>query len=454
MAKDKIITAIDIGSSKITTVITTALKDEKMSVIGVSTVPSKGIKKGQVVDIEEAVASISQSVDAAERMAGISVGSAFISVGGSHIASQNSKGIVAISQPEGEITDADVERVVEAAEAISLPSSREILHVLPRDFTVDGQTGIKDPLGMTGVRLEVETQIVTGATTSVRNLAKCVSEVGIDISQVVFSGLASSEAVLSSTEKELGVILVDIGEGTTDVAIWVDGSLSYSSVLPVGARNVTNDIAVGLRVSLESADKIKLLLSQLPKTSMIFPTESPDKSTKPTDELDLSGLNLPEELKKVSRKTLMDGIIKYRLQEIFMYVGQEIQKSGLGGLTPSGVVLTGGGAMTAGIVEACRQKLAMPCRVGSALGPFASQNLEGPKLSGLTEEIVGPQFSTVIGLVQFGLKEWPDHRSKKSNGNRVGLALPNLGSFGKMAGKLNVSSVVEKITKLLKSFLP
>ncbi|MBI3887490.1 cell division protein FtsA [Candidatus Microgenomates bacterium] len=308
MAKDRIITAIDVGSSKITTVIASSFKEEKLSVIGVSTVNSKGIKKGQIVDIEETVDAISQSIDAAERMAGISIGSAFVSVGGSHIASQNSKGVVAVSQPEGEITSTDVSRVVEAAKAISIPSSREILHVLPREYVVDGQSGIKDPIGMTGIRLEVDTQIVTGATTAIRNLGKCINEVGIDIESVVFSGLASSEAVLSDTEKELGVVLVDIGAGATDIAIWVDGALSFSCVLPVGAKNVTNDIAVGLRVSLESAEKIKIFLSQKDKPKFGLPIEEEDlkgKSTKSTDELDLSHLNLPEEVKKISRKTVL-----------------------------------------------------------------------------------------------------------------------------------------------------
>ncbi len=452
MAKDKIITAIDVGSSKVTTVIATYLKDEKLSVIGVSNVLSRGIRKGQVVDIEEAVASISESVDAAERMAGVSIGTAFVSIGGSHITSQNSKGIVAVSQPEGEITAPDVERVIEAAEAISLPSSREILHVLPRDFTVDGQAGIKDPLGMTGVRLEVDTQIVTGATTSVRNLAKCVAEVGIDVERVVFSGLASSEAVLSSTEKELGVVLVDIGAGTTDVAIWVDGALSYSSVLPMGARNVTNDIAVGLRVSLESAEKIKLLLGQIPKALPVVASEGEVKSHKLPDELDLSALNLPEDLKKISRKTLMDGIIKDRLLEMFVYVGQEIQKSGFGGMTPSGVVITGGGALTAGIIEACRQRLAMPCRVGSAIGQTELYGQTSP-LSGLTDEITGPQFSTVIGLIQFGLQRPINLRTKRGSGQSQ-FSLPNLGGFGKMAEKLPLGNATAKIAKLLKSFLP
>lgn len=443
MPKDKIISAIDVGSSKITTVIATYLKEEKLSVIGVSTTPSRGLKKGQVVDIDETVAAISESVDAAERMAGISIGSAFVSVGGAHIQSQNSKGVVAVSQPEGEINETDVARVVEAARAISLPSSREILHILPRDFVVDGQEGIKDPIGMTGVRLEVDTQIVTGSSTAIRNLGKCINEVGVDIQSVVFSGLASSEAVLSPTEKELGVILVDIGSGTTDIAIWVDGALSFSSVLPVGARNVTNDIAVGLRVSLESAEKIKLFLSQKEKPKLAISMEdAPGPKGKSTDEMDLSHLDLPEEVKKVSRKTLVDGIIKPRLLEIFTFVGMEIQKSGFGGMTPSGVVVTGGGALTVGVMESCRQRLAMPCRIGSPL--------EEIKMTGLIEELESPSYSTSVGLILYGSKNMNASYSKKS----TSISLPNFGGFGRLAENLPLKNILPKVADFFKNFLP
>ncbi len=447
MAKDRIFTAIDIGSSKATTIIASSLKDEKISVVGVSTVPSRGLRKGQVVDIDEAVSSISESVEAAERMAGVSVGSAYVSLGGAHIQSQNSKGVVAVSEPEGEITAADIQRVVEAAQAVSLPSSREMLHVLPRDFAVDSQAGIKDPLGMTGVRLEVDTQIVTGSTTAIRNLAKCVGEVGIDIESIIFSGLASSEAVLSETEKELGVVLMDIGAGTTDIAIWVDGALSYSSVLPVGARNVTNDIAVGLRVSLESAEKIKLLLSQKSRPKFAVDSEE-QKPVKAADELDLTDLELPEDVSKISRKTLVEGIIKPRLLEIFTYVGLEITKSGFGTLTPSGVVITGGGAETIGILNACRSRLAMPCRVGA---PFSTTGDNSSTISGLIDELASPQFATSVGLVIYGAKETKPGRMTPKGST---VSLPNMDTFGRIAAKLPLGNIVGKFGKLLKSFLP
>ncbi len=253
MARDKILAGIDVGTSKVTTIITSTTEEGALRVVGVATSSSKGLRKGQVVDIEEATQSVVESLEAAERMAGYSVSQAFVSVGGSHIASQNSHGIVAVAEPEKEITTSDIDRVVDAAKAVSLPSSREIIHVLPRGFTVDGQDGIKDPVGMTGVRLEVDTHLITAGSTARRNLEKCISEVGVDVLGFVFAGLASGEAILTETEKELGIILIDIGAGTTDICVYIEGALAYSSVLPIGAKNITNDIAIGLRESLESA---------------------------------------------------------------------------------------------------------------------------------------------------------------------------------------------------------
>ncbi|MDP2735305.1 MAG: cell division protein FtsA, partial [bacterium] len=255
MAKDNIITGIDVGTSKVSTVIASVSPEEKISVIGVSTVPSRGIKKGVVVDIDEAVESIAASLEAAERMAGYSVQSAFVAVDGKHISSLNSHGVVAVSGEGSEITENDVERVTEAARAVSLPSSREIIHVLPRGFTVDSQDGVKDPVGMSGVRMEVETNIISGSTTVMRNLVKCVQQVGVNVNDLVFGGLASSEAVLSETERGLGCALVDIGGETTQVLIFTNGSPVYASVIPYGGQSITNDLAVGLRISLEDAER-------------------------------------------------------------------------------------------------------------------------------------------------------------------------------------------------------
>ncbi|MBX4205965.1 cell division protein FtsA, partial [Candidatus Microgenomates bacterium] len=278
--KSKLVSAVDIGSSKITTLVaqvTTdqATLDSTVSIVGVSQVPSKGVKKGQIVNIEESVDSTINSVEAAERMAGYNLTDAYISVGGGHIESLNSTGVVAVSDPHGEISHEDVDRVIDAAKAISLPTSREIIHVIPRQFIVDGESGIKDPVGMSGVRLEVETHLVTASSAALKNLTKSVNEVGINIQELVFSGLASSFAVLSDTEKELGCVLIDIGGGTTSIAAFVDGALAYSGTLPIGAKNVTNDLAIGLRVQLDPAETIKLALSQ-PKSKEDAKTDTID----------------------------------------------------------------------------------------------------------------------------------------------------------------------------------
>src|SRR5258708_8033427 len=382
MSDGKITVGIDIGTSKIVTLVAKIDEENMVYVMGVSEVKSNGIKKGQIVDIEDAVVSINNSLEAAERMAGYSVAHVVVAIGGSHIESLNSKGVVAVAAPEGEIGENDTARVIDAARAISMPSSREILHVLPRNYTVDGQEGIKDPVGMTGVRLEIDTHIISANMTSIRNLQKALSEVGVDVDGMIFSGYASSLAVLSETEKELGVVLVDIGAGTTDISIYVDGSVAYSSVFPIGAKHITNDLAIGLRISLESAEKIKLLLS----SGKIL-----KKSEESKDEIDLSSLNLPEDLTKVSEKTLIDGIIKPRLNEIFTFVGLEVKKSGFGGQTPSGLVVTGGGALTVGTTEAAKRMLAMPVRIGKPAN-----------IKGIIDEIQDPSFATVVGLAVYG----------------------------------------------------
>jgi len=425
MAKGKIVSGIDIGTSKITTIIASRFEEaDKVNVIGVATYPSVGLRKSQIVDIEEAINAITQSVEAAERMAGCSIAKAFVSINGSHIQSQNSKGVVAVAEPEGEISMEDVSRVIEAARAISLPASREIIHVIPRDFIVDSQEGIKDPLGMTGVRLEAETHIVTGSSTAMKNLVKCVQELGIDVELLVFSGLAASESVLTDTEKELGVCLVDIGGGTTSITVFVEGSLAYSSVLPIGAKNITNDLAIGLRVSLTSAEKIKKALTE--KKKGLSKKEG-------KDELDLSKLGIEESLTNISRKTVVEGIIQPRLKEIFQMVGQELKKSGYGGGTPAGIVVTGGGARTAGIIQVCKRTLSLPVRIGSP-----------SKLSGLIDEIKTPNFAASQGLILYGYK----------NAERASRGFSSLAKIGSILGRIPAKGAVYKAVDFVKSFLP
>lgn len=425
MSKDKVVVGIDVGSSKVTTIITTISAESSVNIIGVSSQASRGLRKGQVVDIDEAVAAITASLEAAERMAGYSAGVAFVSVDGTHIESQNSKGVVAVSDPHGEISTDDVTRVIEAARAISLPSSREILHVIPRYFIVDSQSGIKDPIGMNGVRMEVETHIVTGATTALRNIAKCISTIGIDVEGMVFSGLASSYSVLTDTERELGVILVDFGGGTTDICIFVEGAPAYCSVLPIGARNVTNDLAIGLRISLDSAEKIKLALSRPPKIAVEIDEKGEPVDKKESDMLDIASLSIEEDIRNVSKKTLTDGIMKPRIREILNMVKLEIQKSNFAGLTPSGVVLTGGGAETCGMVDLAKQELGMPVRIGTPTGA-----------TGLVDEVASPAYAASLGLVIYGA----DYQQEE-------VRLP-------LVGRVEIKGLVNKGLDLIKSILP
>lgn len=430
MAKDKVICGIDVGSSKIATLISSLGEDGRVNIIGAAATPSKGVKKGQIVDIEAAVEAITDSVESAERMAGYSVSSAYVSMGGPQIESTNSHAVVAVAQPGGEIKENDILRVNDAARAIALPSSREILHVIPRTFTVDGQEGISDPIGMTGVRLETDTHIITGPTTSMRNLVKCVGMVGVDVEELVFSGIASAQAVLTDTEKELGVILVDIGGETTDIVIFVDGAIAYSAVIPLGGRHVTSDIAVGLRVSLESAEIIKQKLGEQAKKPMIQEEiENGEKiplKKKEEDVLDFKAMGITDDI-KVSRKAVVDGIIRPRLQEIFKYIGKEIKKSGFGAQTPSGLVIVGGGALSVGTLEQSKFILGFPARLGK---------IEG--FIGLIDEIDSPAYATASGLVMYGLRDAPFSEG----------GLPVIGK------NLPFKAVTQKISDLIKSFLP
>ncbi len=415
MSKSKLTAGIELGSSKITTIIAQlssdqALLTKEVNIVGISSVESKGIKKGQIVNIEEAVEATIASVEGAERMAGSNLGSAYVAIGGAHVSCQNSHGVVAISDPDGEINGSDVDRVIEAASAISLPASREIIHVLPREFIVDGEAGVRDPVGMSGVRLEVNTHLVTASSASVKNLKKALNQVGINVIEVVFSGLAASEAVLSKTEKELGCCLIDVGGGTTSIAAFIDGGLTYSGVLPIGATNVTNDLAIGLRVSLESAEKIKIALSS---------DDSKRKKGKDNvgDEFDMNSLGI-DELKKVSRKTLTEGIIRPRLNEIFTMVRLQLDRENLGSRIPSGVILTGGGAETVGVVDSARRMMSLPVRIGI------------PKeVGGLIDDIMNPLYSTPVGLIIFASNQ---EALEPVSSFSTKFKLPSKGVFGKI----------------------
>src|SRR5258708_7499039 len=420
MAKNKIVAGIDIGSSKITTLIGQVVTDDitfenSISIVGVATTLSRGVKKGQIVDIEDAVEATIASVEAAERMAGYNLNSAWVSVGGAHVSSSNSTGVVAVSDPNSEVSAEDVHRVIDAARAVSMPASREIIHVIPRDFIVDGEGGVRDPIGMSGVRLEVETHLVTVSSPALKNLTKAINEVGISIDGIVFSGIAASHSILSDTEKELGCVLIDIGAGTTSVAAYVDGGLIYSGALPIGARNVTNDLAIGLRVSLETAEKIKLTLSthkgkEVAKSDIIEVIDDESKDAK-----------------KLSKRTLTEGIIRPRLNEIFTMVRLDLERAGIINKVPSGAVITGGGALTIGVIDSAKRMLTLPVRIGVPSG-----------VGGLVDEILNPAYATPIGLLEYGVLQSVPQQSQSNSGKKV--KLPNSEIIGK---------VIESIRDLL-----
>lgn len=423
--KERIISGLDIGSTKICTIIANVSDERKVSVIGVSSTPSKGIKKGVVVDIDEAVEAIAQSLEGAERMAGYAVSNAFVTVDGSHISSLNSHGVVAVAHQDTEINDDDVARVTEAAQAISIPSSREIIHVVPRGFTVDAQEDVKDPRGMSGIRLEVETNIISGSATAMRNLVKCVQQVGVDVEELVYGGLAAAEAALTDTERELGTAVIDIGGGTTDILLFVNGSPAYCAVLPIGGQNITNDLAIGLRTSLENAEKLKLRLGEkksAARSSVLEETKRETDKKKKEEEIDVADLGL--EMNSIPRK-FIDGIIKARLSEIFNLVGLEIKKSGYGSLMPAGSVICGGASETSGLESVAKSVLRGPVRVGRPKG-----------VTGLIEEIGGPAYAASVGLVLYGASLAP---------KETGIA---------SAAKGRLRTTLKKGIGWIKSFLP
>ena len=415
---DRIITAIDIGSSKIATVIALQEAAKAPSVIGVSSYPSSGLKKGVIVNIDEAINSIAASLEAAERMAGITVSSVYISINGKHITSTNNKGVVAVAQEE--INPDDIFRAIETAKTVSIPPTREILHVIPRQFIVDAQGDIKDPIGMIGNRLEVDTHIISATSSALHNLIRCITQIGLKIDDVVFSGWAAAQSVLTNTEKELGITLLDIGGGTTTITTFVEDAITYSGSVPFGGANITSDLAIGLRVNLEDAERIKLNAEELIKTSKKPVTseatkkrrlllnekvdddtdEVDDSDTKKKDVIDISSLEV-DGMKTISKK-LFDDIVEARLSEIFDIVIQQVEQSGNEARLPAGVVVTGGSSMIPGITSIAKKVFGVPARVGYPKG-----------LDGLTDEISSPAYAVAQGLILSGSTDETFSNSKR-----------------------------------------
>jgi cell division protein FtsA len=415
MQHSKIISGIDIGTSKITTIIGQySDTEDKFNVIAVSSIPSLGFRKGQIINIEQASSTIVQSIESAERMAGFQINSASVCLSAPHIESINSHGVVAISNPNGEINHEDIDRVVDAAKAIAVPTGKEIIHIIPIKYTVDGQEGVIDPVGMNGVRLEVEAHIIIASTPSLKNLKKCLEDIGIKIDQLVYSGLATAKSTLTETEKELGVALIDIGGSITTLTIFNEGSPVYSSVIPVGAGNVTNDLAIGLRFSLDDAEKIKLRLNKI------------SESKKFEDEIELSNFGIQsDDKRRVSIQTSINGIIKPRLEEIFHLIYSKIDDSGFASTIPAGIVLTGGGAQTVNIKEVCEKIIPLPLRIATP-----------PKVGGIIDDIINPAYSSSIGLLMYS------NENKKTSNTTV------------KKNKISAGGFFDKVKKLIEPLMP
>ncbi len=388
MAKrENIIVGLDIGTTKICAVVGEVNENDRVDVIGIGTSPSRGLRKGVVVNIESTVESIKRAVEEAELMAGVQINSVYAGIAGGHIKGFNSRGVIAVK--DREVNQSDVDRVIDAAKAVAIPLDREVLHVLPQEFIVDDQDGIKDPLGMSGVRLEAEVHIITGAVTSAQNIIKSVNRAGLEVADIILQPLAASCAVLTNDERELGVAMVDIGGGTTDIATFVEGSIWHTAVLGIGGNHLTNDIAIGLRTPTNEAEKIKIrygcALSNLVREEETI--EVPSVGGRPT---------------RVLSRQLLAEIIEPRAEEIFSLVSREIKRTGYEEMVASGVVITGGSSILEGMPEVAEKVLDLPVRRGVPV-----------HVGGLVDIVNNPMYSTAVGLILYALKEQGDRNLRR-----------------------------------------
>jgi cell division protein FtsA len=398
--KDNIVVGLDIGTTKICAIVGECT-DDGIDIIGIGTAPSTGLRKGVVINIASTVESIRRAVKEAELMAGCEISTVYTGIAGGHIRGFNSHGIVAVK--DNEITQADVTRVIDAAKAVAIPMDREVIHILPQEFIIDDQDGIKEPLGMSGVRLEAKVHIVTAAVTSAQNIIKCANRTGLNVAAIVLQQLASSEAVLTEDEKDLGVCLIDIGGGTTDLAIFSDGAIVHTSVLPLGGNHLTTDIALGIRTPQEEAETIK----QRYGCALVEQVESGDMIEVPS-----VGGRKPRSL---SRQILCE-IIEARVEEIFQLIREEIRNTAYEDLLASGVVLTGGTSQLPGIADIAEDVLGLPIRFGAA-----------KKIGGLVDVVRSPCYSTGVGLVQYGAKNIT---------RQFAHPAPSAGVYRKMTGRV------------------
>lgn len=381
MSVERTLVGIDVGTTKICTLVAEMSDEETIRIVGVGITPSRGIRKGVIVNVAEATQAIRASVEKAEHISGYEIERAFVSLAGAHVSSINSRGVVAVQRGDRGITVEDVERALEAARAIAIPHDREIVHIIPRGYTVDGQEGIHDPVGMVGFRMEVEAHIITGGVSSIHNLIKCVEDAGVGVDELVLDPLASGEAVLTDTERDMGVVLVDMGGGTTDIAVFIEGSIWHTTSLALGGNHLTNDIAVVIKMPTAMAEEAKCKYGHACSDQV-----EADETIQVTAFGDTAPI-------KVSRRELSQ-VIEARVEETLSLVLQEIKRSGYDGLLPAGVVLCGGTAQLQGIRDLARQVLKLPVRVG------------GPSdLIGLTDSILTPAYATSVGLIRWGWRQ-------------------------------------------------
>ncbi|WP_250656837.1 cell division protein FtsA [Alkalimarinus coralli] len=379
LVSNKMIVGLDIGTSKVVAIVGQETPEGGVEVIGIGSHPSKGLKRGVVVNIETTVQAIQRAIEEAELMAGCEIHSVYAGIAGSHIRSLNSHGIVAVR--EREVVQADIERVIDAAQAVAIPADQKVLHILPQEYVIDSQEGIKEPLGMSGVRLEAKVHLVTCAVNAAQNIEKCVKRCGLDVDDIILEQLASSYAVLTDDEKELGVCVVDIGGGTTDMAIFTGGSIRHTAVIPIAGDQVTNDIAMALRTPTQNADEIKIkyacALTQLAGADETI--KVPSVGDRPPRDL--------------SRQALAE-VVEPRYEELFTLIQSELRRSGFEDLIAAGIVLTGGTSKMEGAVELAEEIFHMPVRLASPQG-----------VTGLADVVNNPMFSTGVGLLMYGLKQ-------------------------------------------------
>ena len=391
MVKGDQIVGLDIGTTKICAIVAEAEVGGLLKITGVGSSPSDGLKRGVVVNVEQTVQSIQRAIEEAERQSDTRISAVYAGIAGDHIRSLNCRGVIAVSGPDSEITAHDEARVIETAKAVSIPMDREIIHVLPQSFVVDDQPGVKNPIGMSGVRLEADVHMVTGAVTSAQNICKSIRRAGVEVVDLVLEPLASSYAVLSPEEEEMGVVLVDVGGGTTDIAVFYDGSIRHTAVVGLGGENVTHDVSIGLRTPLKQAEETKrehgcALRTLVGKEESI---EVPGLAGRPS---------------YMVPRAELSAVIEARMEEIFTLVHREIRRTDYADLLAAGVVITGGGAMLEGTVELAEEVFGMPVSLGTSSG-----------ITGLADSVKQPIYATGVGLVQFGM-----HHRTRGDMVRVG----------------------------------